>query len=126
MTVALELWQLISLLLAFFGACAGVLKLLLAQVQKHIDTRFASQDSTRQANHDVTQQRLDGIESAARAEAGEWRRIEREVMTMKAEMPLHYVRREDYIRGQSVIEAKLDALALKLENVQLRRVGAGD
>jgi hypothetical protein len=35
-------------------------------------------------------------------------------------MPLHYVRREDYVRNQTVIEAKLDALALRLENVRLK------
>lgn len=108
MTMQLELWHLITLLLAFFSACAGGAKLLLHQIERHLD------------------QRLDGIEAAAKDEAGEWRRIEREMMAMKADMPLHYVRREDYIRGQSVIEAKLDALALKLENVQLRQVGAGD
>ena len=37
-------------------------------------------------------------------------------------MPLHYVRREDYIRGQSVIEAKLDGVADKLEKAQLRAI----
>ena len=35
-------------------------------------------------------------------------------------------RREDYIRGQSVIESKLDGLALKIENVQLRAVKGGE
>ncbi len=36
-------------------------------------------------------------------------------MRFKADLPLNYVRREDYIRGQTVIEAKLDALDNKLE-----------
>ncbi|MDF6001947.1 hypothetical protein P4050_30630 [Pseudomonas aeruginosa] len=36
-------------------------------------------------------------------------------MSLKAELPIQYVRREDYIRGQSVIEAKLDGLAVKLK-----------
>ena len=39
-------------------------------------------------------------------------------MRFKADLPLNYVRREDYIRGQTVIEAKLDALYNKLEVVQ--------
>lgn len=46
--------------------------------------------------------------------------MERELLRFQAEMPLQYVRREDYIRGQSVIEAKLDGLGTKLENAQLR------
>ena len=33
---------------------------------------------------------------------------------MQRDMALHYVRR-DYIRGQSVVEAKLDGLAMKIE-----------
>jgi hypothetical protein len=63
---------------------------------------------------------LDGIETTNKEEASQWQRVERELMSLKAEMPLNYVRREDYIRGQSVIEAKLDGLATKLENAQLR------
>lgn len=41
---------------------------------------------------------------------------------MQRDMALQYVRREDYIRGQSVVEAKLDGLAVKIENLQLRGV----
>ncbi|MBN9528233.1 MAG: DUF2730 family protein [Alphaproteobacteria bacterium] len=41
---------------------------------------------------------------------------------LRADLPLGYVRREDFIRNQTIIEAKLDALALKLENLQLRGI----
>ena len=41
-------------------------------------------------------------------------------MKFQADLPLHYVRREDYVRGQSVLEAKLDGLADKIEKAQLR------
>ena len=62
------------------------------------------------------------MESTNRDESNQWQRIEREMLLFKAELPVHYVRREDYIRGQSVIEAKLDGLAMKLENAQLRGI----
>lgn len=62
---------------------------------------------------------------AARSESGNWARIERDLLAMKADLPLHYVRREDYIRGQSLIEAKLDALGNKLDVMQLRAAAAG-
>ena len=52
-------------------------------------------------------------------------RIERDLLAMKADLPLHYVRREDYIRGQSLIEAKRDALGNKLDVMQLRAAAAG-
>jgi hypothetical protein len=39
---------------------------------------------------------------------------------LRGEMALNCVRREDWVHNQSIIEAKLDGLALKLENVQLK------
>ena len=48
--------------------------------------------------------------------------IERDVMNLRAELPDKYVRREDYIRGQTLIESKLDGLAMRIENWQLREV----
>jgi hypothetical protein len=117
-----DFWQMVMLLLAFFGACAGAAKLMLGQHQRHLDERFAVQEQSRTTQHDQVSKRLDAIEVANREEANQWQRVERELFKMQADMPVHYVRREDYIRGQSVIEAKLDGLATKLENAQLRGI----
>jgi hypothetical protein len=124
-TVQVEFWQLVLLLVAFFGACAAGGKLLLDQTQRHLDSRFKAQEETRASNHTQLSQRLDAIETANRQEANEWQRVERDFLRFQADLPLHYVRREDYIRGQSVIEAKLDGLASKLENAQLRGIIQG-
>ena len=107
--VQVELWQLVLLLMTFLGACGAVGKLLLAQTQRHIEGQIGTLSD-----------RLKSIEGANEREAGQWQRVERELLKLQADLPLHYVRREDYIRGQSVIEAKLDGLALRIENVQLR------
>lgn len=125
MTLQLDLWQLILLLMAFFGACAGAGKLLLSQTQKHLDERFQSQDEARNTNHVQLAGRLDRIETTSQQEANNWQRVERDFLRWQADMPLHYVRREDYIRGQSVIEAKLDGLGSKLEAAQLRAASGG-
>lgn len=122
MSLQIDFWQLVMLLLTFFGACAAAGKLLLSQTQKHLDERFKAQEQARSTNHDQLARRLDGIESANREESTQWQRVERELLRFQADMPLHYVRREDYIRGQSVIEAKLDGLADKVEKAQLRAV----
>lgn len=122
MNLQIDFWQLVTLLCAFFGACAAGGKLLLSQMQKHLDERFVTQEQARSSNHDQLAKRLDGIESANREESSQWQRVERELLRFQAEMPLHYVRREDYIRGQSVIEAKLDGVADKLEKAQLRAI----
>ena len=126
MQVTLDLWHVISLAVSCFGASAAAGKLLLSQTQRHLDTRFTAQETARAANHDQVSRRLDSMEEAARSEMGNWQRIERDLLKLQADMPLHYVRREDYIRGQSVIESKLDGLALKIENVQLRAVKGGE
>lgn len=48
MTVQIELWHLVTLLLAFFGCVAGFAKLVLAQMDKRLDERFAAQETARQ------------------------------------------------------------------------------
>ena len=49
------------------------------------------------------------------------RKLEREFLQFQADMPFRYIARDDYIRGQTVIEAKLDAVAEKLEKVQIKQ-----
>lgn len=120
MNVQIEFWQLVGLLLGFLGACATAGKLLLAQTQAHIDEKFKTQEEARVTGQAQLAKRLDNIETVNREEAQQWQRVERELLRFQADMPLQYVRREDYIRGQSVIEAKLDGLGSKLENAQLR------
>ena len=125
MTLQIDFWQLLGLLLGGLGALWGVVRQGLVQSQRHIEERLALQDTAREAHHRALAGRLDGIEAVNREEAAQWQRIERDLLKMQAEMPLHYVRREDYIRGQSVIEAKLDALGSKLEAAQLRAAAGG-
>ena len=126
MTLQIDFWQLLGLLLGGLGALWGVVRQGLVQSQRHIEERLALQDTAREAHHRALAGRLDGMEAVNREEAAQWQRIERDLLKMQAEMPLHYVRREDYIRGQSVIEAKLDALGSKLEAAQLRAAAGGN
>ncbi len=120
MMIELNLANLIFILIATLGAFWALVKIIAIQTQKHLDTRFAMQEVSRDLNQKQITKRLDSIETVNREEASQWQRVERELLNLKADMPLHYVRREDYIRGQSVIEAKLDGLGTKLENAQLR------
>lgn len=48
MSIQLELWQLITLLIAFFGAVAGFGKIILGQIDKRLDERFSAQDRARE------------------------------------------------------------------------------
>ncbi len=120
MEVRLELWHLILLLLAFFGCVAAFGKLLLDQVEKRLQERFVAQDVARKEGQDTLRKTLDLHLDAERTNAIALQALKEDFLRLQADMPLHYVRREDYVRGQTVIEAKLDALYNKLEVVQLK------
>nr|WP_295782209.1 hypothetical protein [Rhodoferax sp.] len=107
MTIQLTLINLIFLLATLIGGFWALVKVIISQYEKSLDTRFEALSGTIAKDQEITRQ------------------LERDFLTMKAELPLHYVRREDYIRGQSVLEAKLDGLALKLDIAQLRSVQSG-
>jgi len=97
MTFSVELWQVVSLLLTLVGLLATFGKVLLVQIQKSLDQRFR----------------------AVETQAASWQDLERDFLRFQADMAVQYVRREDYVRGQSVIEAKLDAIAGELKRVQI-------
>ncbi len=122
MTVQLELWHLITLLLAFFGCVGAFGKILIGQFEKRLNERFASQDKARETGSKALQDTLNQHLIDERKTAAQMVSLERDFLTWKAELPLQYVRREDYVRNQTIIEAKLDAVALKIENLQLRGV----
>lgn len=105
---------LVTLGLAWSGFLIGIIKWLLGRNQAHIDKRFESLERGR----DAEQKRW---EKAREIEQKEWQRIERELLDFKAELPLQYVRREDNIRQEVVINSKLDALAEKLDTFRDRR-----
>ena len=86
----------IPLLLAFLGFVAAVWKLI-----SHLQAK------------EVKDAKDTGASALAKANEAE-----KDLLRLRAELPLDYVRREDWIRNQTVIEAKLDGLATKLENMR--------
>lgn len=100
MLINLEPIHLVYLALLCLGmltAAGGIGRWLLKQLEKRIDERFS----------------LLAVESQS------WRQVERDLMQLRTELPMHYVRREDNNRNQTVLEAKLDVLAKKLEELTL-------
>ncbi|ECO4186710.1 hypothetical protein FYD92_06260 [Salmonella enterica] len=97
MMLQIDFWEVISMALSFLGVLVAAGKMLLTQIEKRLNERF------------------EALEVARKESESGWSRLEREFLEFRADMPLNYVRREDYIRGQTVIEAKLDALYNKIE-----------
>ena len=106
----------VELLLALFGAvavlCAGFWAVLIfagRQYDRRLDERFELQEAARKEGRRAWEERFSRVEEKQTT-------LERNHLELRAELPLHYVRREDYVRNQTVIEAKLDALALRLQH----------
>ncbi len=109
-SVQIEIWQLITLFIMFVAGVASAGWLLLQQIDKRLAARFTSMAEAHSK-----------MEADAQKNTEAMRNLERDFLKFRGDLPLEYVRREDFIRNQSVIEAKLDALALHLQNLQLQR-----
>ncbi|MBJ9695478.1 MULTISPECIES: hypothetical protein [Burkholderia cepacia complex] len=109
MTLQVEFWQLVSMLATFIGLLIAAGKVLIVQIERHQSDRDQKQEDQLKAM----------LEQISR-QADNTARLERDFLRFQADLPLQYVRREDYVRNQTVIEAKLDAIALRFENLQLR------
>lgn len=107
--INVEFWQLVTLLLAFFGFVGGTAKVLFDQVEKRIAERFTSLNDSLKAHLEEEKKNGDAIAN-----------LERDFLRWQADLPVNYVRREDYVRGQSVLEAKLDAVFSELKLVQIK------
>jgi septal ring factor EnvC (AmiA/AmiB activator) len=110
MTIVLEPYQLFMMAVAVIGALVGMIKLLGNQIKANIDQHFLT-----------TNLKIEEVARQATKTQEETRQLERQFLEFKADMPFRYIARDDYIRGQTVIEAKLDAVAAKLEKVQLQQ-----
>lgn len=97
----LELYQALILLLTIVGAFWGMAKMLLAQSEKHIAEQFASIRGT------LSKQTDDG------------RRLERELLELKAELPRDYVRRADHDRVIASLNISIDNLRLTIERAMV-------
>ena len=95
MTINVEFWHLVGLLLSFLGCCFGFAKILVSQFQNSLSERHQNQLKVN-----------DKVEE-----------LEKQFNQMQWSLPLVYVLRDDYIRGQTVLEAKMDALHKTLSDL---------
>ncbi|NJD38435.1 MAG: hypothetical protein FIA89_08985 [Geobacter sp.] len=123
MNVTLTFWQLVTLLLGFMGFVWGAARILLAQIDRRLDEKFKAQEEARKTGDANIQDMLKRHIDEEAKNGAQLIQLERQMLRWQADMPLQYVRREDFIRNQTIIESKLDGLAVKLENAQLKGGG---
>lgn len=99
-------WKLVSaiatIFLAWSALLVGVIKVLIERAIRGSDKRF------------------DRIETDLEDEAEKRRDLEKEFRILLADLPLKYVPREDWIRLATTIEAKMDTLNMKLDELKDR------
>lgn len=118
--LVLDLWQVAGVVTSIGGAVVAafvwLFRALIGQIEARLQTRFVQIRDDREQFEARLEERFRLV--AAEGEA--WRELERNFLNLRAELPEKYVRREDYIRGQTVIEAKLDAISSELKVVQIQ------
>ena len=110
MVFEVTLGNAITLVALAVAAMWAVFKLAGKRQEQRLDDRFDALDKA-----------LGRIAEGQNRNAADMARLERDFLQMKAELPLNYVRREDYVQAVATIMAKLDAISLRFENVLLQR-----
>lgn len=103
----------VSVVATIVGGYYALALLIVKQFKADLTERFKAQDLARQEGRTA-------YEKALKELGEEHRRLERDFLKFLAELPTHYMRREDHIRFETVINAKLDALAAKQDLVAER------
>jgi hypothetical protein len=119
----------IAILLTVIGGFWALAKVLVRLLAQHLDSKFAALDSKFSSLDDKftdLDNQLDRMEKSDTENRNQVIELERDMLRLRAELPNQYVRREDYVRGQTVIESKLDAQANMLQSLQLQQAGVKD
>lgn len=98
---------LVAVGLAWSGLLVGIIKILIERAIGGNEKRF------------------ERIESDLEDEAEKREVLEKEFRSLLADMPLKYVQREDWIRLATTIEAKMDTLNMKFDELKDRIYARG-
>ena len=94
---------------AIVGGFWAVSKLAMGQFDRRLDERFKTFERGLAELRTVGSQRLEQLEA-------NYRDLDKDLRKLLIELPREYVARADYIRRETLIEAKIDQLRLYLEN----------
>ncbi len=98
---------------ALAGGYWALARLVVAQFEKRLDERFATQETARREGRKAWEERFSSLDTNQRA-------LDRDLLKLKADLPNEYVRREDWVRFGAVIEAKIDRLDTKVDMLKDR------
>ncbi len=110
--------QILFAAVAAVGTIAGgywsIARVIVAQFKDELKRRFDALELARQEGSRAWAERMTRME-------GKQEELEKDVRQILIELPREYVRREDHIRFETVINAKLDAVAARVDLVLERQ-----
>jgi len=115
--VQLELWHILVAVASFAATFASGIflfgKFIMRQLDARLDDRFSAQEQVRTEASEHWQQRFEKLEQEDREHRDQ-------LQQFRLKVSEEYWRREDAIRQEVVLHAKIDALAAKIDNLALR------
>ena len=108
-----ELLALVGVCASLIGGAWALITLAGKQFSKRLDERFAMQEKARHEGRSLAEERMVRMETRQTE-------LERDVRNILVELPREYVARTDYVRRETIIEGKIDQLALRWENWTLK------
>lgn len=114
MNLTLNTWEWLSIIGGLLALMIPLLhalgRLLLTQIEKRLDLRFAVQEDHRETASQQWRASFASLDTLVRAN-------EQRLTQLLVDLPLQYQRREDAIRQEVAIIHRLDALAGKVDHL---------
>jgi archaellum biogenesis protein FlaJ (TadC family) len=116
----------VTLVVAYFLTVFAFGRLLLWQFERRADQRDSALVELRRVEAEHRSTEIAEVRKSMAYESSRIGTLTEKFDRFASRLPLEYVRREDYIRGQTVIEAKLDAISSELKLVQIQGARRAD
>ncbi len=99
----------LSAVVAIITGFWAISKVAMAQFDRRLEARFAAFNASLAELRSVGTARIEKLEA-------QYADVNKLVQQMLIELPREYVARSDYVRRETVMEAKIDQLGLRIEN----------
>ncbi len=123
-SIAITITEMLSVLgglIAFFSGALWLFgQIIVRQFGAGLTEKFQAQDEARETGAKQLRDAIDRYMASSQRTADELDRLEKDFLRWQADLPREFVRREDYIRNQAIIEAKQDGLYAEMKLVQLQ------
>jgi hypothetical protein len=105
-------WQVATgLIIAIATMVFAFGRILLSQFDKRMDERHKASQVLRETENETRRKAEKDLRDSLQMEAGRISALRDDLSKFMSQLPLHYVRREDWIRFSATIDSKLDRLA---------------